>query len=817
MAGAVSAQNTQVDMDVILQSSTPDPPNMVVSPRSDSIMYTGDKIGVNLEWDTGNSLERVDVYNCNGKFVTSWTEEFGPASSPLEGQLEFSEPYDSQCSLGRDTYNLEAQFASGVYGEEEFYINTVPKRGIQQIYGDDYGAKMVINLRPSNQLRAFQFTNDFEITQKTDFTGNYNEVDIYAQRKGTLLNPFNNDEQNSFKAKPGTIISPTESVEPLLNNSCSDGPVCNEVIKQGFTTEGSGDAAVWSDLSSIYPIHENDNYRPMGEVAFAYHPKHANLKNIDGELADEGRNPLFFVCTDSNEMENYNGNYVPRVIDMDKENQELYKCNTDTNEWEPTNECEDRLDNDGDGNIDEQNDFTNVNADEQCQIADDESATVDGCDTAKVYERTAYEPQFGEEIGIGEYYAKYKTGDGCKKTNYTDWDWVENGEPKSPNEYSCNINDDPNNPDCSDDLGEDGWDEMPHVEYGAHAQYFEQLAEAKGKDIQEDGVKTKFVEQNNGWVTQRQGLYTAEKLYDPGQITGGLGGGSCDTRTLENGTVQDCQSYSWWNSLNMTNLDGYQESGTYGHKDAWNTYNAGANTTNEIDSDIGSPFRGGFAGNCIDGFKWMDTTLTSDFSSQFWKCEGERKGGGGVLSTSENPPIEVPGIQPSVVLPETSLYGGTREIGLILMPYLHKDSRPDHLPNDVKTYDELMQGTEYDGDNIESMDVECWAGNTSEQPDDCTATDRCFQEENVPVSSSDPYGTSQEVNSGGETNYACAWRYNTEQRSDHIVGDSLIELHKQSSRNQYPGFWDDLTLSEHDNLREDYTDGGLAAAFSSWN
>jgi hypothetical protein len=639
-------------------------------------------------------------------------------------------------------------------------------------------------------------------------------------------------QEAATKAEAGTELTQSASskINDIAKLTDEDGaPICTyenggvndagcEIGEE--TMSGSNNRLSESNYHStptISPIHRRGEYYLNGDIRVGYYPEfHINSGTQEGPLNDFTQDDkLFFICREGAEMpvDTTEDISTSQVMNAQADGQDLYKCDQDTGEWYSVEECNDGIDNDGDGTIDGSNDYNAIGTDPSCEKGNDESATIDGCDTAKVYERTVYEPQFGEEIGIGEYYAKYETGDGCQTTDYTDWDWVENGEPKSPVEYSCNILDDPNNPDCSNDLGENGWDEMPHVEYGAHPQYFEQLAEAKGKDLTTEGVETQFVEQNNGWVTQKQGIYTAEKKFDAGQLDNELTPSSCD----------QCHSYDWWNNLNMTEIDGYQDDGTLGHEDAWNTYNAGANITDEVDSDMGSPFTGGYGGNCPDGFEWEDSSTYPSFDTQFWECEGEKPpppGDGPTITGSccdNDDETQVPGIKPSVVLPETSTQGETREIGLILMPYLHKDSRPDYIPGDVKTYDELMQGTTLDGDNIESMDVQCWAGKTSDQPDDCSSTDSCFTEQDVAVSSSDPYGTSQEVNTGSETNYACSWRYNTEQRTDPIIGDSLIELHKQQgSGDEYNGFWDDLT-NTHSNLREDYTDGGLGDAIGSWN
>ena len=849
MIGLVTGQDGQIEIDVILDGHTVTQPNMVYSPRADTVIYTGDHIGVDLEWDTGNTLDRVDIYNCQGEFVTSWTEEFGGASSPFEDQLEFREPYDSQCSLGRDTYTVEADFsATGMYGEEEFYLNTVPKRGIQSIQGDDYGRKMVINLRPTDggpQLRAFQFTNDFEITQKSAFSGNFNEVDIYAQKKGVILNPFNNDEQNSFKAKPGTIVSPTESVDPLLQNSCS-GPVCDKVIKQDFTTDGAaGDAAVWSDLSSIYPVHRNDDYRPIGEIAFAYHPKHANLPNVNLDGDEYDPLPNFFVCTDTNEMVNSNGDNVPRVINLDKDYQDLYKCNTETNEWEPTNECDDGLDNDGDGNIDASNDFEGVPTDPSCETSNDESAVgsevcYPGEETPCVPEFTCEDSPLATQHPNGTTYAYYDTGDGCEFTKWSEWEVTTTLSDGSlaisnPDEFSCSYSETSTNEDCppesqwSEDWENDG--SMPVTEYGALPNHFRNLADAKNRDLTTQGVSSQFVEQNNGWVSQTQGLHTAERRYDIDQIggqTGSINEGNCGSGFISysgDDVEVDCESWEWWDSRNLSDAElNYETSSDVtDRKGSWRPANAG--TTSGVRDETGDEdyvFKGGWAGECgPDGF-WTvmddDRAWACDSSTPVSTSFGGGGGGGGGGCCDEG--IEIPKFGTSAYLPDTEKYTENdvekREIGMIQFPYINQaGDTPEYIPSDVYSYRNLVGDVNGDGDpdEITQLRAECWTGGLSDKPDDIDNSERAFHTTTSPRQD-DVWGVSQVVETGGLNGYACYWGYETAERSEIVLGDSeesVVHLHRnQEPGTDYYGFWEGVSSESEYGLQESYDKGELS-------
>ena len=748
---------------------------------------------VDVELVTSSTPDKIEV-TCGNDVVYAQNNNFAGATT---FNFDFTIPSqgDPCNSPGSNTYNVKVESSTG--SDSVDALVSLNSKGAMSAHS---GKDLIVNYDEDNGFYAFQLTNDADsiVTNfndgSTPIVGGGPGRILVQQYDGSL---GGSTEKTVFFSGIGNKTSEGGSLKGLVKDSdyyLKCGSIASEdlgtcdVIDQDFlnTFYRVKTSTIWNnELDTITPVYEEKSYIPDGQIIYGEEPEYAN---------SQGLGKRFFICRSGAQYENSNGDNVPAVVDVGKDSQELRKCSPSEEVWDNTNECNDGLDNDGDGLIDDN--------DPECDTGDTESdePSNSGCSTPKVYEKTVYEPQFGEYVGIDEYYAEYESGGECVQTDYTDWNYVaSSGNPNTPVQYTCQPGD--TRPECSSISDYDGYSSMPVTEYGAHPQYFDQLADAKGQDIREgkDGVSTDFVEQGTGWTTQTQSLYTAERKYDADQNSefGGADASNCNL----------CQEYSWWNKRNLTNLGGYQESYTDNHIDAWNTYNAGANISGEIDSSYGSPFQGGFGGDCSDDTTvgWADSTQESDMSNQLWECVGESSTPG-PLSSSSGPITKVPGVEASVLLPDTEIGGGTsREIGLVLMPYLHMDSAPSYLPSNIDTYNELMQGTTFDGDNIESMDVECWAGSPNDQPNSCTNSQSCFYRQDVPVSSTDTYGVSAEVQASDVSNYACAWQYNTQQRSDPMVGSGVIELHKNTEQtDNYNGFWNSLT-SEHDGLKEEMT------------
>lgn len=758
---------------------------------------------VDVELVTSSTPDKIEV-TCGGGVVYAQNNNFAGATI---FNFDFTIPSqgDPCNSPGSNIYKVKVESSTG--SDSVDALVSLNSKGSMSAHS---GKDLIVNYDEDNGFYAFQLTNDADsiVTNfndgSTPIVGGGPGRILVQQYDGSL---GGSTEKTVFFSGIGNKTSEGGSLKGLVKESdyyLKCGSIASEdlgtcdVIDQDFlnTFYRVETSTIWNyELDTITPVYEGKSYIPDGQIIYGEEPEYAN---------SQGLGKRFFICRSGAQYENSNGDNVPAVVDVGKDSQELRKCSPSEEVWDNTNECNDGLDNDGDGLIDDN--------DPSCNTGDTESDEPgnSGCSTPKVYEKTVYEPQFGEYVGIDEYYAEYESGGDCVKTDYTDWNYVaSDGTPGTPQEYTCQPDD--TGPDCSSISDYDGYStydtgfntyigDMPVVKYGAHPQYFEQLAEAKGVDIQTEGVSTDFVEQGTGWTTQTQSLYTAERKYDANLI----GGGTPDPNSCD-----QCQSYDWWDEVNVTNIGGYQESITDNHIDAWNTYNAGANISGEIDSGYGSPFQGGFGGDCSDDTTvgWADSTTFSNFDNQLWECVGESLPPSPLSSSasSSDTVVKVPGVEASVLLPDTEINGGSREIGLVLMPYLHMDSAPSYLPSNIDTYNELMQGTTYDGDNIESMDVECWAGSSADQPDSCTNSQSCFYRQDVPVSSTDTYGVSSEVQASDVSNYACAWQYNTQQRSDPMVGSGVIELHKNIDQgDSYNGFWNSLT-SEHNGLKEEMT------------
>ena len=781
----------------------------------EKVEFTVDKTGGTDGSLTANVCGQI----ADAAETSGGTGQGGVATVEYPVTMSFDIPQDAPCSTGNHEITLKRSSIDGTTVGEE--IGTLDLQVEPKNMDANVGRNILVSMDITGDsfiLKNFILTNDVWQVDGWN-SGGVETGNIFVQYFDNDL-IGNSHQYGQWELRPGQSprMFNTEGMDTFINSQEKVGfsnvqEKARDVTTTWFSQENTFEYGVIEDVWNIgsqSPLHDDGSWYLDGQVILGYYPQHyLNSGTQDGppnQFTQDDR--LFFVCREGADMpvdttEDFS---TSQVVNADSDGQSLYKCNQDTGEWESVNECEDGLDNDGDGYIDGSNDYNGIGTDPSCETGTSESGS-SGCSTPKVYEKTTYDPNLDANIGTGEYYAEYESGGECVTEDYTEWNYVNsNGEPGTPVTDTCQPDD--TGPNCDSISDYDGYStydtafntyigDMPVVKYGAHTEYFEQLAEARGVDIREgeDGVRTDFVETNTGWTTQTQSLYTAERKYDADQ-----------NEEMRPSNCNLCQDYSWWNNRNMTNLDGYQETTTGNHIQAWKPYNAGANVSGEIDSSYGSPFQGGFAGDCSDTTTvgWADQTEDPDLSNQLWECVGETEIDS-PLSGSSSSVTKVPGVTASVLLPDTDINQGSREIGLVLMPYLHQDTRPNYLPNELNTYHEKMQGTALEGDDVESMDVECWAGSIADQPDDVGGSDSGFYREGVPVSSTEPYGVSGEVQADDVSNYACVWQYSTAQRGNPMIGSGVVELHKNNEQgDDYKGFWDDLQ-SAHNGLKEEMT------------
>ncbi len=136
--------------------------------------------------------------------------------------------------------------------------------------------------------------------------------------------------------------------------------------------------------NTMTPVHDNGNYVPNGEIMTGFEPAH-----YDSSGYENRKNPQFFICRDGATMDNGYGEQVPQVVEMYDQgsgSSEHYRCDTSAGTWEHVDQCNDGLDNDGDGNIDHSDSQYQTNggskgADPGCNSPDDsEVASNSGCE-----------------------------------------------------------------------------------------------------------------------------------------------------------------------------------------------------------------------------------------------------------------------------------------------------------------------------------------------------------------------------------------------------------------------------------------------------
>lgn len=125
-------------------------------------------------------------------------------------------------------------------------------------------------------------------------------------------------------------------------------------------------SGITDDVNTVSGLYSDQNYVPSGSLAVATYPEYY-IQTTSGAVEGPNSDPdnsekRIFVCREGADMlyksfntgagsENY---YTSQVIDASKttSSEELLKCNQNTGEWEPVTECNDGIDNDGDGTVD---------------------------------------------------------------------------------------------------------------------------------------------------------------------------------------------------------------------------------------------------------------------------------------------------------------------------------------------------------------------------------------------------------------------------------------------------------------------------------
>lgn len=278
-------------------------------------------------------------------------------------------PTDIQCSVGSKNVTVYSDDSNEFY---PFEVNVDPFQ-----MDSFYGEYLYLNgeADPST-INDFYLSNDNwgEDHSRPDPQSVYGDTDsawVMVSEKDAIKK----DDSAAYEASLGNRVGPDSiRINELIDDNpsagnhmpgrtlatstggnfddCEEGP-CAMVNDIQF---GAADDVEYNDveigsfgffpesITSAHNTKDGGEYRLGGEIMVGSKPEHAN-----GGPDQEG--PYFFMCTQGATMDN-GYEQVNRVIDIGEDDQDLMKCNPSAGEWEPVNECNDGLDNDGDSRID---------------------------------------------------------------------------------------------------------------------------------------------------------------------------------------------------------------------------------------------------------------------------------------------------------------------------------------------------------------------------------------------------------------------------------------------------------------------------------
>jgi len=668
-------------------------------------------------------------------------------------------PYGLACSVGDQgemslTYEVCDPRCSRQWRESGGSL-TVNDKGVMNPHVAD---NIVVNYNPSNnEIRAFQLTdNTWDDIGVSHSHGSYSSSgNIMVQYHSTGVLGFNG-QRGVYNSRPGLIAEDHSALSALAddyNNHCPGEDTC-DVIDETFK-QSSSNFAIWSGLDTISPLHDGPNYRPEGDIIYAEYPEYyvSGMYGVsEGGYSGEG--PYFFVCREGAEMWNGEEN-VDQVV-YHPGNEILAQCDPYSNEWEFVEQCEDDLDNDGDGQIDYPDD-------DKCASPSGSETSENPCPEVAVMSDVDYGSSGVQKALVAQNWDSSEDRCNTDVTIPSDSEDVHSNWFSEPELQICDESAHSfENPfECggidygpySEDEGGPG--EMPIAIYYANKTYFEQLAIAQGTTLAE-GVETDFVG-TLGWDERAQTLYQAEMTYD---------GGASDT------FCSDCQNYSTWEDRikEPEVSDAYDTSALSldNIRKAWNTdviYNAGAQNiavqsnmpSGEGDTDL--VFNGGFAGTCTSGERWQYVGDENE-----WRCSGN-----------------LPWDQP-VLLPQSD---NDDLMGLMIM-HTNLWSREDFEDSaDIDEFRSFPSATSLVGledvyGELDEVSIKCWPGGLEDNFEDYGSSDVIDTTVDITGDENGPFGVYKEVNHNGD--YACEWSYTT--TTNDVVSElggirPPVEMHRE--------------------------------------
>lgn len=783
--------------------------------------------------NTDSILGTLRLEGCDSStgYSSSGGGAFGgiaPNRVEFPATIDVDVPQSLQCSQGEsniDVFRVDEVGDRNYVGD--FTLNVDPKGPAQP----HMGSFLYIGYNlDGNVLRDFIITNDYfekvplpqsnsKIYLEEVDSVSGNEFASWNPEIGGIIDPSKDADEEGGRIADiveGGIDGITDTKDFTDGGISSDGNCRDDpcaLAKEGWKNNinlAPNFGKFTENAGTATPIIEGPNFRPEGEIIFAEFPEYYGPDDQIGRQFTRD----FFICREGATMWNGWNRNVPRVVDAaeGESNQDLMQCNTNTGEWESISECEDGLDNDGDGWVDAPSVDLNSNAhDPSCNSPDDPEGNPGGCTPAVGYNGNNYVAYYGGGSDGGP--QNYCSGDAGNLQTFNDWINNipgSNGQVPSPTIYQCDEGGATGYCEGRDYYTHDEDSSLPdaqisYVEYYPTTEYFQNGITGNGLS---NGEKTSsYFVNKEGWTSAKMGLDGSD-VSGNGLKPSERKGAERIYGAVDASTGRHDDSF-WFNEKGMVDGDG-NGYGTDSFRDSWIAANAGAPNNDQISSE----FFGGWAGKCSSGESWRK------YQGE-WQCTGAVQDWDQVMLA--------PNIDPG---------SGKETVGIVVMPYNFKEtvdsefeSALDDIENEpdngistndlanVRTYreavaDELSNiNFPSQAPTLDTINVKCYPGSDTTAGFDKSKT--------ISIASTDPTPVvvTGKLELSGSESYTCNWNYTSSDGSFNPVWNdgTPINLAVASDKNNALLDFFQNEREFNDLKRKEYTSSEFEDLVRDWN
>ena len=609
-------------------------------PSSETVEYGGETT-FEFTKTAGASDGSLRAKFCGESMLYS---QLSPSGGPNVVQypisISINVPKDAPCGIGQHQVEFEVTSIDGqsteIVGSMDLEVEA--KGNINPHAGPFL--YIVSDINNNNKLRGFFFSNNLWASN----IGPWNDA-TYASSNcattvgsGPCLRPAvmieeidssNGDEFASWVPETGAIMesSTSGSIEQIIEGEAKEGkefyqggnlgdggifntqPCVNdpcEIATESFTINNDQHQNIGSwarTFNTASPVHQNGQMMPDGDIIFGSVPEYYDANGDQSNSYHE----FFYICREGATMYNGFARYVPQVVDVGTNGgQELKQCDRNAGKWKTVSECEDGLDNEGDGYVDHQSvEVASTTHDTTCSSQNDVESVESGedCRTVEknaddeiVYRYPGSTPEICDQQEI---LSDFRNDISPHTIDLFKCVQTDNGEVVAQDFANQDNDVSRANDFCSSkDLHtlSDGSQEVKAVEFMPEKEFFT----AEDFDIDQRTPVTELLPQDwegqsffgqNGWRTGMQTLHQAEQSYS---------------------YESDPHEASTWARRGMDNLGPYRYSDPEDYQEAWESTHAGTVTTGESGvSD--ARFPGGFYGICRGDNNWKS-------DDKLWGC-----------------------------------------------------------------------------------------------------------------------------------------------------------------------------------------------------